>query len=213
MNLTIEDLQQGIDWWRKEKAGKWPQDFHNMVYHELYDLRRDGLTESWWRATVDRLWDWRAIRSKTPPNTKREIQERGSEVLDKLQSFYIRIRRKSDPQEPVFLDFNWSEIRDLYHQLSWIKNSESPNFPSKLGHFIFPKLFRVMDHEATGIENYSLFWASMATAWNSFEENAEAKTILSREISVFSRLPVHENYPFEIKIIEMCNIGRKHMIA
>lgn len=212
MNLKIEDLQRGIDWWRKEKAEKWPQDFHNRVYHELYDLRKDGLTEKWWRNTVDRLWDWRAIRSKTPPNTKREIQERGSEVLNTLQILYIDIRKKTD-QEPLFLDFNWSEIRNLYHQLSWIKNSASPNFPSKLAHFIFPKLFRVMDHEATGIENYSLFWTSMATVWTNFAEKTEAKTILAKKISEFTRLPVHENYPFEIKIIELCNIGKKHMIA
>lgn len=196
----------------KKKAEKWPQDFHNREYYELYDLRKDGLTERWWRNTVDRLWDWRAIRSKTPPNTKWEIQKRGSEVLDKLQSLYIDVRSKTN-QEPVFFDFKWSEIRDLYHLLSWIKNSASPNFPSKLGHFIFPRLFRVMDHEATGIENYSLSWTSMAAVWKNFEEKEEAKDILGKGISEFSRLPVHEYYPFEIKIIELCNIGRKHMIA
>jgi hypothetical protein len=212
VNLKIEDLQKGINWWRKEKAEKWPQDFHNRVYHELYDLRKNGLTERWWRNTVDRLWAWRAIRSKTPPNTKWEIQERGLEILNKLQELYTDIKGKVD-KEPVFLDFNWNEIRDLYQQLSWIKNSASPNFPSKLGHFIFPKVFRVMDHEATGIENYSLFWSSMGAAWNSFEEKQEAKDILTKSITEFSRLQVHENYPFEIKIIELCNIGRKHMIA
>jgi hypothetical protein len=47
MNLTLDDLKKGISWWRKEKKEKWPQDFHNKVYYELYDLKRDGLTERW----------------------------------------------------------------------------------------------------------------------------------------------------------------------
>ncbi|MCX8118906.1 MAG: hypothetical protein N3G78_13385 [Desulfobacterota bacterium] len=212
MGLTLSDLQKGIDWWRKEKGGKWPQDFHNRVYHEIYDLRKDGLTERWWWHTVDRLWEWRAIRSKKPPNTKREIWERGLEVLDTLQRFYTDIKSKAD-QEPVFLNFKWSEIEELYEQLSGIKMSRSPNFPSKLGHFIFPKLFIVMDHEATGIEDYGQFWTAMAKAWENFKEKAEAKAILEKEISKSSRLPVHENYPFEIKIIELCHIGRRHRIV
>lgn len=208
MNLITEDLRMGISWWREKKANKWPQDFHNTVYYELYDLRKNGLTEIWWENTVNRLWDWRAIRSKTPPNTKREILERGLEILVTLQVLYADIASKSE-KEPVFLDFAWNEICELYQRISWIKNSASPNFPSKLGHFIFPKLFRVMDHEATGIENYGLFWSSMSSVWNSFEEKEEARTILTNSIMEFSRRPVHEDYPFETKIIELCSIGRK----
>jgi hypothetical protein len=212
MDLTLEDLRNGISWWRKEKADKWPQDFHNKVYYELYDLRKAGLTERWWTNTVDRLWDWRAIRSKTPPNTKREIEERGLGILGRLQAFYGDIALKFN-KEPVFLDFTWNEVRDFYIQLSWIKNSASPNFPSKLGHFIFPKVFRVMDHQATGIEDYGLFWSSMNAVWNGFEEKEEARAILARSITEFSGRQVHEDYPFEIKIIELCSIGRKHMSA
>jgi len=212
MNLTLDDLKRGISWWRKEKTDKWPQDFHNSVYYELYDLRKDGLTRKWWESTVDRLWAWRAIRSKTPPNTKKQIQERGLEILNKLQSYYFDIFSKAK-DEPVFLEFTWAETRTFYNELAWIKGSSSPNFPSKLGHFIFPKLFRVMDHQATGIEDYGVFWSSMIEDWSSFHEKKEAKTILTRSILEYSRRPVHEHYPFEIKIIELCSIGRKHTKA
>jgi hypothetical protein len=212
MNLKLDDLRRGITWWGKEKRDKWPQDFHNNVYYELYDLRMGGLTEEWWRTTVDRLWAWRAIRSKTRPNTKREIQDRGLEILGELQMLYADIAVRTD-HEPLFLDFAWDEIHEFYDRLSWIKNSASPNFPSKLGHFIFPKLFGVMDNEATGTRNYGLFWSSMSAVWNSFEEKQEAKAILTSSITKFSRRPMHEDYPFEIKIIELCSIGRKHMIA
>ena len=212
MNLTLDDLKRGISWWRKKEADKWPQDFHNSVYYELYDLRKDGLTRKWWDSTVDRLWEWRAIRSKTPPNTKKQIHQRGLEILNKLQSYYFDILSKAK-DEPVFLELTWAEIGTFYNELAWIKSSSSPNFPSKLGHFIFPKLFRVMDHQATGIEDYSVSWSSMSGDWGTFYEKEEAKTILTRSILEYSRSPVHEHYPFEIKIIELCSIGRKHRKA
>jgi hypothetical protein len=169
MNLTLHDLKKGISWWRKEKEEKWPQDFHNKVYYELYDMRKHGLTGKWWENTVDRLWAWRAIRSKTRPNTKREIHEKGLEILSNLQAYYADISNKAK-SEPVFLEFTWAEIKAFYNKLAWIKGSSSPNFPSKLGHFIFPKLFRVMDHQATGIEDYCVSWSSMSEDWRSFNQ-------------------------------------------
>ena len=108
MNLRLDDLRRGIRWWRREKD-KWPQDFHNNVYYELYNLRRDGLTEGWWRGTVDRLWDWKAIR----PKTKRDIQDRGLEIFGELQILYVNIATRTD-HEPLFLDFIWNEIHEFY---------------------------------------------------------------------------------------------------
>lgn len=212
MNLTLDDLKKGISWWHKEKKEKWPQDFHNELYYQLYDLKKDGLTGKWWESTVDRLWEWRALRSKKPPKTKREIHERGLEILSKLQAYYADISSKAK-DEPVFLEFTWAEIRGFYDTLAWIKGCSSPNFPSKLGHFIFPKLFRVMDHQATGVEDYGVFWSSMSEDWSSFQQKQEAKTILTSHILEYSGRPVHEQYPFEIKIIELCSIGRKHKKA
>ncbi|MCU0579557.1 MAG: hypothetical protein MUF69_08430 [Desulfobacterota bacterium] len=68
-----------------------------------------------------------------------------------------------------------------------------------------------MDHEATGIEQYDQFWSSMGVLWNRFIEKQEAKVILTNSVEEFSKVPVHEDYPFEIKIIELCGIGRKHL--
>lgn len=212
MDLKLDHLNKGISWWRREKRDKWPQDFHNEVYYELYDLRKDGLTDKWWRSTVNRLWDWRAIRSKTPPNTKREIYERGLQILNKLQTLYADISSKTEG-EPAFLDFSWPDVSDFYRELAHIKGSSSPNFPSKMGHFVFPKLFRVMDHEGTGIGDYEVFWSSMREVWSSFKEKHEAKAILVSSILEHSGQPVHEHYPFEVKIIELCSIGRKHTNA
>ncbi|HID26977.1 MAG TPA: hypothetical protein EYP22_03980 [Methanosarcinales archaeon] len=209
MILMLHDLEKGISWWLKTK---WPQDFHNEVYYELYDLRKHGLTVKWWKNTVDRLWLWRAIRSRKPPNTKKEIYERGLEIFSELQEYYAYISNKAKG-EPVFLEFTWAEIRAFYDKLAWIKDSSLPNFPSKLGHFIFPNLFMVMDHQATGIVDYAVFWSSMSGYWSSFKQKEEAKKTLTDRISEHSKRPVHEYYPFEIKIIELCSIGKKHADA
>ncbi len=206
MGLTLTDLKAGISWWLS--GDKWPHDFHNTVYYELYDLRRNGLSDDWWGKTVDRLWDWRAIR----PYTKAEIKERGLQFLTDLQRMYLDIRAQTE-DEPVFLNFIWDQIRGNYEVLAKIKASNTPVFPSKLGHFIFPKLFIVMDHKATGTEDYEVFWRSMHKAWNSFNEKEEAKKILSEEIVKHSAKTVHKQYPFEIKIIELCNIGKKQINA
>jgi hypothetical protein len=66
------------------------------------------------------LWAWRAIRSKTPPNTNREIHERGLNILRKLQVYYVDISNKAE-DEPVFLEFTWAEISAFYDKLAWIK--------------------------------------------------------------------------------------------
>lgn len=202
LGLTLTDLKAGVSWWLSKD--KWPHDFHNTVYYELYDLRRNGLSDDWWGKTVDRLWDWRAIR----PYTKAEIKEKGLQFLADLQRIYLDIRAQTG-DEPVFLDFKWDQIRGLYKLLANIKAVNTPVFPSKLGHFIFPKLFIVMDHKATGTDDYEVFWQSMHKAWSSFDERKEAKKILSEEIVKHSAKTVHKYYPFEIKIIELNIIGKK----
>ena len=110
MNLNIDSFKKGVAWWRKK--GNWPQDFHNTVYYKIYELREEGLSENWWDDTVDRLWEWRAIRSKTPPNTKKDIKERGLKVLDILKKHYDRIAKKAD-KEPIFFDYTWNELAHL----------------------------------------------------------------------------------------------------
>lgn len=206
MELTLTDLTEGISWWHQKD--KWPRDFHNEVYYELYDLKKNGLSETWWDNTVDRLWDWRAVR----PFTKTEIRQRGLEVLPVLQKMYLNLHSKSS-DEPLFLDFKWQQIMDFYDLLANIKASNSPVFPSKLGHFIFPKLFIVMDNEATSTHDYKDFWQSMHEAWSSFDEKTEAKQILLKEIDKYSTKIVHDHYPFEIKIVELCAIGKNKKLT
>jgi hypothetical protein len=200
--LPLADLKKGMSWWLAKK--KWPRDFHNEVYYELFKVRQNGLTEIWWDKTLNRLWNWGAIR----PFPKSEVWQRGLEILPSLQMMYRRLLTETHP-EPHFLDFKWQQLMDFYDLLADIKPSRSPVFPSKLGHFIFPNLFIVMDNEATGTQEYESYWQSMHEAWHSFDEKSLAKLILSNIIEHYSTRTVHERYPFAIKIIELCAIGRR----
>ena len=49
----------------------------------------------------------------------------------------------------------------------------------------------------------------MCEAWSNFSEKTKAKEILLEEINKYSTRTVHERYPFEIKIIELCTIGKR----
>ena len=54
MIITRENLQAGYEWWNKTG---WPADFHNVEYHDIYDVRGKGDKE-WWNATLNRLANW-----------------------------------------------------------------------------------------------------------------------------------------------------------
>ena len=125
MKLSLADLVEGISWWLQKT--KWPRDFHNEVYYNLYDLKKSGLADSWWDRTVDRLQEWHATR----PLPVDEIRKRGFEVLPRLQEMYLDLCAKSQ-DELFFLDFRWERIMGFYSLLGDIEGVGSPVFSSKL---------------------------------------------------------------------------------
>jgi hypothetical protein len=62
MALTIDQLQNGISYWRG--STKWPRDFHNAYYKdELPAVRPNGVfNEEWWDRFYPILNDWQATR-------------------------------------------------------------------------------------------------------------------------------------------------------
>jgi hypothetical protein len=56
MQLTLSHLKAGVGWWLNEKSkNKWPPDFHNADYYEIYEIRKHGLTHGWWRSWIMKL--------------------------------------------------------------------------------------------------------------------------------------------------------------
>ena len=210
MRLSLSTLKAGILWWQENWGRDYP-DILNSEYYDIYNARKNGLSVDWWNLTVLRLSRWRAIRSRRPPNTIIEIRQRGLHVLPNLQKMYNNIFNKAK-EELSLVNFKWDQLNNSYNDLAWIKNSNSPVFPSKLGHFIFPKIFMPVDNMATGIppSGYDSFWTSKQRAWIDFNEKEEAKGLLYEEITRNSDKTIHDLYPFETKIIELCVIGNKH---
>ena len=203
MKLSIENLKQGITWWQQ---GKWPADYLNQEYYNIYQDRADGITEQWLTLTVDRLAKWRAIRSRKPPNTKVEILALLQAKLPYLRTECQRILDLSKG-EPSINTLSWKDIDSLYGLMAGIKN-RSPVFASKLGHFIFPKVFIVMDRFGTEVMSYDYYWQGMANEWSFFADKSAAINLLKTEIEKQAHV-VHPNYPYETKIMELCHIGDK----
>ncbi|GAB62404.1 MAG: hypothetical protein DWB56_10240 [Candidatus Jettenia sp.] len=165
---------------------------------------------SWWKETVDKLWEWKAIRSQRPPNTKKEIFERGSERLLRINEIYKQIHINNN-REPTIRDVSWEDIKELFRLMRDIKNTKSPVFASKLGHFLLPRVFLIIDNEATNVFNYEDLWRKLKLAWQEFNEKENAIKILTDVIKKYNAISLHPDYPFETKILELCMIGYKHI--
>jgi hypothetical protein len=120
------------------------------------------------------------------------------------------ITNQARPGEPAFWDYRWTDVQLFFDLLAHIKCSSSPVFPSKLGHFIFPRLFLILDNEATNVQRYDLYWTAMCQAWLHFHQRDDAKRILRTHIEMHASRPLHEAFPLGIKTIELCSIGRKY---
>jgi hypothetical protein len=205
MIITLDNLRVGLQWWLKEgKKRGWPGDMHNAEYHDMYTVRSAGPTGQWWAATVNRLWDWRAIRSPKPPNTKAEINARGQTRLSAIAAQHAKIMLNS-ATEPSITDVLWEEAAPLFALASEIKPGKSPVFASKMCHFLFPRLFVVMDTSATGTFEYEFYWRGMKDEWCRFKEKAEARNVLTGAVK--SNEPILPSYPWETKIMELSHIG------
>jgi hypothetical protein len=203
MIISLENLQIGLEWWRRES--KWGDDLANSEYDGIYADRSLGITTGWWPKVVDRLSKWRAYRGSKPPNKKEEITGRGASILDEVAVQFDRISSSSEG-EPSIASCSWEDVAPLYSLAFKIKRS--PVFAGKMCHFLFPNLFMVMDNWAIDVSDYEIYWRGMRDAWCNFKEQAEARNLLVEAIG--NAHPPHIRYPFETKIMELCHIGHKH---
>jgi hypothetical protein len=108
--------------------------------------------------------------------------------------------------EPCIANLPWEGAAPLFSLASEIKPS-SPVFPSKLCHFLFPKLFTPMDNEVIGVLDYEFYWRGMKDEWRRFDQKDQARELLASAIREGSDSPIHPLYPYETKIMELSHIG------
>ncbi|MGZ8842516.1 MAG: hypothetical protein ACXW18_02565 [Pyrinomonadaceae bacterium] len=203
MKLSIENLKRGLKWWQE---GKWPPDYLNNEYYEIYQDREGGVSKQWLNVTIDRLARWRALRSRRPPNKKEQIFDLLSGKLPQLRRQYERVCSLSN-NEPSINTLSWPDI-DSFFTLTNIKNG-SPVFASKLCHFMFPKVFIVMDRLGTEVCPYDYYWQGMVNEWRLFADKHAAIDMLKNEIKKRTSRDLHSHYPFETKVMELCHVGDK----
>ncbi len=205
MITTLNNLDGGLKWWWERHGHKFPDDICNTEYYDIYDARSAGATERWWAATVKRLGQWRAYRGGKPRITKEEITRRGAQRLSEIAAQYTKLISGA---EPCIADLSWEDVAPLFELASQIRGGKSPVFSSKMCHFLFPKLFIVMDNTATSVLEYEFYWRGMKDEWHRFKEKDEARNLLANAIK--SAKPVHPLYPFVTRIMELSHIGYKH---
>lgn len=199
--VTKSNLQQGLSFWQTKKS--WPPDLHNDFYQRLYLLKQEGLNDKWWRAIVDHLWRWRAIR----PKNKNYVLERGKERLGQLQAEYEQIQKICTNFTSSLSELSWEDMAHLYQVSYSIKNVNSPVFGSKLCHFIIPELFPVIDRDAIGIgdQPYSNYWKFCKEQWLSSTAQSELVEMIKQTIGP----NIIDHYPYAVKITELCIIGNR----
>lgn len=213
-HFTMDDLENGIAIWeRKAITAEWPRDFHNAMY-VIDDMRRceEPFSQRWWIDFVmPRVGTWRAYR----PATKADIERWAFECLSEMKASYETC--VAPFVDTPFDQLRWEDVAAFTEVVARAKRNvyggvqASPVFRSKVCHWIAPRLFPVADQEVLGINSpYEIYWKEVQKAWAAIPLEIRETMIarLSEEIRRNSRHAVADNYPFEVKIVELCRIGR-----
>ena len=78
----------------------------------IYDDRAMGVTDEWWRQTLDRLSKWRAFRGPKPPNSKDQIDRCVKKILE-----WNRFKRKNEARKRLIQAMNLREPLHPYYPL------------------------------------------------------------------------------------------------
>ena len=107
--------------------------------------------------------------------------------------------------EPSITNLSWEYVAPLFALASRIKPGKSPVLSCKMCHFLFPKLFVVVDNTATGLFEYELYWRGMKEEWSRFAQRGSALNLLVGTMQ--NTRPIHPLYPYETKMMDLCHIG------
>lgn len=199
--VNSENLCSGILFWLNTLT-RWPADFHNQLYSYLHQRKAQELSEEWWAAIVDVLWNWRAIR----PKSKGFIYERGKGCLHDLEQEYQLILQANGMHELDLSEISWQQASGLFTLSTSIKGVKSPVFASKLCHFLLPNCFPVIDHAVIGVRHsYPDYWCFCQSLWAACTEKHE----LIQQLRAAIGEPVVSHYPYATKIVELCLIGSR----
>lgn len=210
--LQIVEFQRGVCWWRAET--NWPPDFHNELYGSLNDLRQ-GWPDftKWWVFVPRELERWGAWVEYPGSIPVAEIDRRIKRQEPNLSQSILDLKETIKSKKLAFPNIDWLQVRELAVLLHKVKDVSSPVATSKLGHFLFPEVYPVTDNRALGMpgaNRYDRYYNYFRHCWKRTDEPVQ-RTLSQALIELIETHgePVTEGYPVEVKVTELCLIGRK----
>ncbi|MEV0453812.1 hypothetical protein [Catellatospora methionotrophica] len=208
--IDPEDFASGVAWWRTRR---WPWDFHNRDYRQMAAENPDGRFDAAWWATVQpRLTAWKALRP-VPSHVVAAAVATNAAELARTWASSCRPYQDTDIADPAV---TWEAVRAFPDMVSHLKPTKtgSPVFPSKLCHFLLPKIFPVVDQLALGGQHlsYSSYFELVKGTWQATAAGTRQR--LTEEIERLIRerpnSALYDGYPIVNKVVELAFIGRQH---
>lgn len=204
----LREFDDGVAYWATRP--QWPSDLHNAFYRDQHAITDDTFSPVWWARTRRKLHDWRATRGASYADLDGRLQQHHADLVTIWQTV-IRPRLAGD-----ITTVTWKEVRALPDLAALIKptRGNSGVFPSKLSHFIAPRLFPVLDRTALpgGQHDYRSYFNLVKDTWeNTSPADQEALRMgLTTLVQARSGGSMFNGYPIVNKIVELRLIGRHH---
>jgi hypothetical protein len=204
MALTIDELRNGVNYWRLKK---FPPDFHNAFYqHDLVAINANGLfSQAWWERFLPVLKRWKATRNGPADYILTLRAQTRLGALRKTWSVAVAPYLNID-----IAGVGWHQIAAFPSLAAEIKDVTSPVFTSKFCHFLAPRIFPVTDNKLLGLPypTYEGHFTASRAEWlgTASVTQHELISLLTHEVGA----PLFGGYPMKCKLIELCMIGRRH---
>lgn len=207
----LQELRDGIAFWRTKFDAQWPADFHNADYKEWANETCD-FSDAWWPPFRRRLNDWIAIR----PATYAEVTGRFVERRDALTQAWAT--NCAPYQDLDITGVTWAQVgpfADLVGEIKPMKHLASPVFTSKFCHFLLPKVFPVVDNEGSGNQwpRYEEYFNHVQSVWSLTPDDTRAALVAAMTEAVENTgHKLNPEFPLVNKIVELRLIGRRHSL-
>jgi hypothetical protein len=203
MSLTIDQLRNGINYWRLEK---FPPDFHNTYYErDLLAAGANGVfNQQWWSRFLPVLQDWQAIRPRSHAFLTSRAQARFA-ALSKIWGTAVAPYLDND-----IAGVEWHQVAAFPSLVAEIKSVASPVFTSKFCHFLAPRIFPVTDNKLVNLpfRTYEEHFTASRKEW--LDTDSATQDELVRQLIHEIGAPLFSGFPMKCKLIELCMIGRRH---
>lgn len=206
--IDMSTLSAGVAWWRTRT--NWPADFHNRDYRVMAAENPNGRFDAvWWANVQPRLTRWNAFRPVPRSLVAANVEAR-ADALAQAWKICCEPYRDADIAAP---EVTWEAVRAFPDVAATLKPTRSPVFPSKLCHFLLPKVFPVVDGLALGghSSTYERYFNEVKGSWE-LTDPATRKILIAEMTRLVEQLdrPLEPTFPLVNKIVELALIGQRH---